>query len=255
MDSKCLYRILFQNNQISMMLIDSSTGRIVEVNQAAINFYGYTADQFQEMSITDINIMDANQIRKEMDKANRGDNKYFRFTHKLANNEYRQVEVYSIRVEIDNKELLFSTIYDISDKVEQELMLDTLFFNSPYAVVTLSGNKEIVNINQNFANLFQYSLDEVKGGMLKDFISPFENSEEIDNNLNLILKGEILKQEAIRKNKNGDLINVEILGYPIINQNTIKGFYIIYIDNTEKKFTKINCTFLERYYKILLRAL
>ena len=44
-----------------------------------------------------------------------------------------------------------------------------------------------------------------------------------------------MKQESIRRRKDGKLIHVEILGYPVINRQSIIGVYVIYQDISDKK--------------------
>jgi diguanylate cyclase (GGDEF)-like protein/PAS domain S-box-containing protein len=230
-----LYRMLFENHYSVMMLINPDTGNIEEANQSAIKYYGYSKEKLLTMRIQDINILSDDQIREEMNSARTEKRTYFQFTHRLADGELREVEVHSFPIEIEKRKLLFSIVHDISDKVHQKLMYDKLFFDSPEAVVVLDKNQKIVSINKNFTNLFQYTLEEVKGKTVSSVVSTFESRAQIDNNLQLIYQGEIVKQEGRRKRKDGKLIEVEILAYPIINHQVIIGVYIIYIDISGKK--------------------
>jgi diguanylate cyclase (GGDEF)-like protein/PAS domain S-box-containing protein len=230
-----IYRMLFENHNGIMMLIDSDAGNIVEVNQAAIKYYGYTKDQLLNMKIQDINTLSESQIDKEIRRANAERRNYFQFIHRLANNEKREVEVYSFPIEVEKRKLLFSIIHDVSEKLNQKLMFDTLFFDSPYGVVILDKEQKIVNVNKNFSDLFQYSLEEVKGKAINNLVDTTGSRTQIDGNIQLIYRGEIIKQEGVRRRKDGRLIEVEILAYPVINHQEIIGVYIIYIDISHKK--------------------
>lgn len=235
MDKDYLYKVLFHKNQSIMLLINPENGYIVDANQSAIDFYGYSREKFQTMGIYDINVLYIEEIKEQMNIAF-GENKVcFQFIHKLANGDEKQVEVTSLPVEINNKKLLFSTIHDISDKVNSKLMLDSLFSNSPYAVVFLNKDQKIVNINHNFINLFKYNLEEVKGHSIQDFISIDNGLHLLDKNLKLAYQGKIVNQEGVRKSKDGKLVDVEIMVYPIINNNKIVNVCIIYIDISKKK--------------------
>ncbi len=230
-----LYRMLFENHDTAMMVIDPDTGRILEANRAAIQYYGYAKDQLLAMTIKDINILRSEQVVQEMLRAKSERRNYFQFIHRLANGEQRDVEVYSFPIRVDEKVLLFSIIHDVSEKLHKELMFHTLFFNSPYAVVILNREQKIVNVNKNFTHVFQHELDEVKGKNINQLLSSSENKTEIDQNLQLVYQGEIVKQESIRRRKDGKLIHVEILGYPVINRQSIIGVYVIYQDISDKK--------------------
>lgn len=132
-----------------------------------------------------------------------------------------------------DKEVYFDT--NVGAYYEQKLMYESLFFNSPYGVVILDKNKKIVSINKNFTKIFQFSLDDVKGKTITQLICPTECNDQMDNNLELIYTGEIVNQESRRKRKDEQLIDVEILAYPVINNHNIIGVYLIYTDITHKK--------------------
>jgi len=53
-ESEAKYRYLFANNPQPMWIIDSDTLAFLEVNQAAINHYGYSREEFLTMTIKDI---------------------------------------------------------------------------------------------------------------------------------------------------------------------------------------------------------
>ncbi|NLY46713.1 MAG: EAL domain-containing protein [Tissierella sp.] len=235
MDKDYLYQVLFHNNQSIMLLIDPESGNIVDANQSAIDYYGYSREEFQNMEIQDINVLYIEEIKEQMNTLY-GENKVnFQFIHKLANNEEREVEVSILPVEFNNKKLLFSTIHDITDKVSSKLMLNSFFSNSPYAVVILNKDQKIVNINNNFTNLFKYNLEELKGHSIQNFISMDNGLHILDKNLLLAYQGKIVNQEGVRKSKDGQLVDVEILVYPIINNGKIVNVCITYIDISQKK--------------------
>lgn len=48
------YRTLFENNPAPMMIYDISTLQILEVNDAAVTHYGYSAEEFGQLTILDI---------------------------------------------------------------------------------------------------------------------------------------------------------------------------------------------------------
>lgn len=231
------YKLDFEelNHNIIMLLIEPDTGNIVEANQAAINYYGYSKDKLLSMQIQEINVLGESLTKEEMTRAKTEKVNYFLFVHRLANNELREVEVNSFPIETENGKLLFSIIHDISDKAEQKLMFDALFFDSPYGVAILDKYKKIVNINRSFTKLFQYSQEEVRGQKISNLVSSYENINNVNSNVNSIYKREIIKQEGLRKRKDGTLIEVEVLAYPILNQQSIIGVYVIYIDISKKK--------------------
>jgi two-component system cell cycle sensor histidine kinase/response regulator CckA len=52
------FRLLFEDHPQPMWVMDGSTGNFLEVNSAATRLYGYSAEQFREMSLTDLGAAD-----------------------------------------------------------------------------------------------------------------------------------------------------------------------------------------------------
>ncbi len=229
-----LYHLIFEKSNSMMLLINPDTGAIVDANSAAVTYYGYTKEVLISMRIHDINTLSQEQIDKEMYLAKAEKRNYFNFVHQLSCGECREVEVHSTPIDTDNGTLLCYIIYDASDKRYQKLMYDTLFFYSPYAVVLLDAEQKVIKINDNFTGLFYYEAKELVGKSLSHMVASAENINQIDQNIKMIYEGLVVKQEGRRKRKDGKLIDVEILIYPLIHHNDILGAYIIYIDISQK---------------------
>ena len=115
---------LFTDNGSVKLLIDIDTGKIVDANKSAQDYYGYTKDQFLSMKIQDINILPEDEIRKEMLLAEREERNYFLFKHRLASGEIRDVEVYSYPSIQNGENMLYSVVHDITDKVALQNALE-----------------------------------------------------------------------------------------------------------------------------------
>ena len=57
LSSERRYRSLFENHHVIMLLIDPETGRIVDANPAAANFYGWSRDELKKKFIFEINVL------------------------------------------------------------------------------------------------------------------------------------------------------------------------------------------------------
>ncbi|WP_319470644.1 PAS domain S-box protein [uncultured Pseudodesulfovibrio sp.] len=114
------YRAFFENNHAIMLLVAPETGRIEDANPAACAFYGYSQKEMQQMVISDINTLDELKIFQEMAKARDEKRSYFVFKHRLANGSIRDVEVYSGPIMVNGRQLLYSVIHDITQRVAME---------------------------------------------------------------------------------------------------------------------------------------
>ncbi|MDR9426054.1 MAG: EAL domain-containing protein [Marinobacter sp.] len=105
---------VFMEFGIPMLLIEPDSGRIVEANAAAADFYGYPVAAFEQMQIQQINTFTEEQVAEERQLAQQQGRNYFIFRHRLADGEVRTVEVHSRPYEFDGRRLLFSVINDIT---------------------------------------------------------------------------------------------------------------------------------------------
>lgn len=116
-----------------------------------------------------------------------------------------------------------------------ETFFTQLFDNVPMAVVMLDATGHVELVNRGFTKMFGYALNELKGKNLNDFIVPAElHNEGIDIN-NLIKSNRVIRIEAVRKSKDGRLVNVLLYGMPVWMEEKIIGIYGVYVDITERK--------------------
>ena len=122
-ESEARYRSLFQNKHTVMLIVDPDDGRIVDVNPAAVTYYGWQYDELCQMNISQINMLTKAEIQAEMQLARNEKRNYFLFCHRLANGSVRDVEVYSGPIMLEKKSLLYSIINDITERKQAELEL------------------------------------------------------------------------------------------------------------------------------------
>ena len=154
-ESEQRYSSLFKNNHSVMLLIDPESADIVEANPAACSFYGWSQEELTSMKITDINMLPNEQTFQEIEQAKSESRYHFFFRHRLANEEIRDVEVYSGPISLHGKELLYSIIHDITERKRTEeekkkLEGQLLQTKKLEAISTLSGG-----VAQELSNLFQ----------------------------------------------------------------------------------------------------
>jgi len=119
-ESEERYRSLFKNNHSVMLLIDPENADIIDVNPAAISFYGWSYEELTGKKITNINMLTEEQVFQEIEKAKTEQRRKFYFQHCLASGEIRDVEVYSGSIKLHDRELLYSIIHDITDRKQAE---------------------------------------------------------------------------------------------------------------------------------------
>lgn len=125
------YRQLFEDHAAVKLLVDPDDGRILDANQAAAIFYGWSCDELRRMRITQINTLSPEELRAEMAKARSLKRYHFEFKHRRADGAVRDVAVFSSPTLVDGRALLHSIIFDITEQKqaesEQERLTDQLF--------------------------------------------------------------------------------------------------------------------------------
>ena len=116
-ESEKRYKSLFYDNKSIMLLIDPDSLCIIDANQSALDYYGYKREELASKKISDINVLPENEVLQEMSAALAEKRNYFQFKHRLASNEIRDVQVYSGKIVLNDKELLYSIVHDNTDEV------------------------------------------------------------------------------------------------------------------------------------------
>jgi len=120
------YDSLFENNHAVMLLIDPESGKIYDSNPAAVRFYGWTREEIRRMKISEINTLSIEEIKAEMNLAVELKRNHFHFKHRLADGSVRDVEVYSGPIVVKGKHLLYSIVYDITERLIAEDKIKSL---------------------------------------------------------------------------------------------------------------------------------
>ncbi len=121
-ESESRFRKLFQEHSAIMMVIEPDTGRIVDANFAAASFYGWSVKELRRMYVQEINTLPPEEVKKEMEKSSSLLQNYFLFRHRRADGSIRDVDVFSNKVNVAGKALLYSIIHDVTERMRYEFL-------------------------------------------------------------------------------------------------------------------------------------
>ncbi len=108
-----------------------------------------------------------------------------------------------------------------------------LVFNSPVAVVTLDTRHNVVEANPAFERLFGYAESEVVGRNLDDLITTEETRRDAVAFTQQALHQKPVQVISRRRRKDGTMVDVEVLGVPVIVDGEPLGLMAMYHDLTE----------------------
>jgi len=133
-------------------------------------------------------------------------------------------------------------VRDITERkqIEEALNLQRAYFqqlydNSPDAINMVDTNDRVVQANKGFETLFGYPAEEIKGRLTNELIIPEDRAEEASALSRTLLDGEVIRTETVRRHKDGSLVDVSAVSYPIRFDDKLVGAYVIYSDITERK--------------------
>ncbi len=114
----------------------------------------------------------------------------------------------------------------------QKQYFETLVQNSPVAIVTLDPDHNIVSCNPAFERLFGYTQDEAVGRPLDDLITTEATRSEAVAYTRTALDRAV-HGIGRRQRKDGTLVDVEVLGVPVVMGGERVGLMGLYHDVTE----------------------
>jgi len=158
------YRQMFESNMAIKLVIDPINFTIEDANLAAEKFYGYTIQQLQGMDLARINILTRDKLNTLIQQTREQNLGFYSCPHRLSNGEVRFVEVRDGPMEIDNKQLFYSIIHDVTTSKEAEnqvLVASKMFDHSTDAVMLINDNNQVVSVNYAFTQITGFQQSEI----------------------------------------------------------------------------------------------
>ena len=258
------FRALIENSSDMVALLDKE-GIFLYASPSTEKILGYNVEkEYEGKSIFDfIHSSDSEFTKKNLSEVaeQTGSKVTFEFRYLAKNGQWIWLE--GVAANMMDEQSINSIVLNYRDiterkEAEEELKLQKSYFqqlfeNSPEGIVILDNHDRVVNANRGFEKLFRYSLDEIKGKTLSSFLVPQNLAEQASQISLFVLKGEIINRETIRKRKDGSIVDVSILGYPINLENNQIGVYGIYRDISERKETEKALRNSEERYKAFVK--
>ncbi len=116
------FKNLFNKNKSILMLIDPKTNKIVDVNDRSTEIYGYSKEEFRNLDIGELNTLSKEDLLEKIEIAKTKDSAFFSFQHIKKSGEIFDVEVNTGPIMLENKEYLYSSITDVTEKKTSQRM-------------------------------------------------------------------------------------------------------------------------------------
>ncbi len=225
-----MYRQMFERTTAIKLLIDPSTGDIVDVNDAACVFYGYPEDKLRKMKVTQINRSSVTVVRRSMAKVLTDGKGTFSFKHMLASGDIRDVVAHCGAVQIDGQDYIHSVIFDVTERnaYEHELehvnvelsaerqRLNEIIWGTNVGTWEWYVQTDELHLNERWAEIIGYNLAEL-GDTMMDTWAKFCHPEDLaqaNEQLQRVFDRELgyFEYECRLRHKNGDWVWVSNRG-------------------------------------------
>lgn len=219
---------------------------MVEISNKCIELTGYDANEFLKGEINYVDLIleeDKEKVRSQINDAIKF-NKPYQITYRIRtkDGQIKWVWEQGVAIQEENNLFLEGYIFDITERVHAEEQLEIqreffkqLFENSPIAIVILDRDDKIIDVNKAFEDLFYFKREEIKNLTLNQVIVPPDKKSEGLLLSNKVLSDEIIMTETQRMRKDGSLVDVLVIGYPILHKGERVGIFGLYKDITQQK--------------------
>lgn len=240
---KMTFESLFRNSNDAIVRIDINQ-RVLDINERFEILFGYDLSEIK------------GQLVDRLISSSKRLNESVSLTKELLTGEKIKVEgvrygkngkprifiVQGVPIIVDNEVIGGYGIYtDITEskkaekKIEaQKVIFEALFKNSSDAIVRFDSRHCIIDINENFTQLFKYSIDEIRGKRIDEVVNKTDMKDPV-RLTHLLLQGETFMLEGERYDKYDEKVEVSIKGVPIIAGGKVIGGYGIYSDISARK--------------------
>ena len=233
------FKSFFYNLPLPSFIVDIESGRFMDANDAAAQFYGYSRDELLNMSVAEINVSNTPQelkIFRRTTAAKGGGTTTFK--HKLKNGEIKIVQPHMAIITLNNKQCLLTIILDITEKVANEKWMHILYMaieNSPDWMIVTDNLGNITYANKGVEDISGYKKDELIGKKPSIFKPELLDPEFYKTFWNTINAGEVFKGILINRKKTGELFTLSTTVVPVKKDFKVINFVAIAKDITQEK--------------------
>jgi two-component system, cell cycle sensor histidine kinase and response regulator CckA len=237
------FQLLFSRNPYPMYVFDRETLCFLEVNAAATKQYGYSRKEFLAMRLTDIRpTEDVPRLRKALAKTDGSLTFQGYWRHIGKNGRSFEVEVTTQGISFAGRDAMLTVSHDISARrateekaAEHATYLQALMENTPLAIVVLDLERHVRMCNPAFAHLFGYHAEDIAGTKIESVLAHAGGSSELSQLIKHATAGETKRAETKQRRSDGALLDVQIIGVPLIRDGKSIGAVGIFEDVTERR--------------------
>ncbi|MDZ4072592.1 MAG: PAS domain S-box protein [Sediminibacterium sp.] len=242
------YKYLFDNNPAPMFIWDFETKQILDCNDAALLKYGYSRDEFLQLTILDIrpvedidrilSVTSSEEIYTNYGKSLHADT----WRHLKKNGEIMDVEITGHILDFKGRKAALVLIHDVTEqkRADAQLQLSEQRFKSLIqdgsdliGILDITGNYSYVSPTS--VSVLGIEPSEFIGKNAFDFIHPDDKEEVISQFSRLVTDKRISIPPFRFKNKDGEWRWIETVVTNLLDDPAIMGIVANSRDVTDKE--------------------
>ena len=258
--NKNIYREIFNLALAPILLIDSEIGKILEMNNAALELYGYNQDEISKLYLNDLSL--------EPEKTNKSIQIEEQFVP-IRYNKKKDGSIFPVELIVryfnsGGKKLHITSVKDISERIkikseleEQKGFLNNVIESSPNYIYVKDNKNRFILTNRLFTDMLGFSHEEIIGKTVFDIFEDKDIAQMMYDDDLAILSG---KEKSIEKeepyfDKEGKAGWVFTVKRPLKNRHgQITNIIGISVDITERFNTEKALAENEKNYRTLINS-
>jgi Amt family ammonium transporter len=232
-------RELFDNSLDPIVIVDNH-GTVVDANKSFESVFGYPRFESVGKNIDELVVpLEYREEARELFSKVLGQEKMETYVRRVTKAGVL-LDIYAVAypVVIDRKTTGNYVIYkDVSKEKqtqqllrEKEQFFEQLFNRSLFPIAILDNQERVMDANPEFVRLFGYSRAEIVGACINDLVVPEGYDDEAFRFRDTILDKNSMAARTKRRNRSGELMDVEAVGNPVVIDGAVVGMFAMYRD-------------------------
>jgi PAS domain S-box-containing protein len=243
------FKVLFDRSPLPKWLVEPETLRFLDVNEAALDHYGYSREEFLGMSVLDVRTPEAGQeLQATLSRPPHRPPERDSCQHRKKSGEVIDVELRSSEISFAGRRAWMTAILDISERKRTEDALhraaefdEAVRTNMGEGLYTEDAHGLVTSLNPAAEKMLGWKLEELRGRKMHDMTHykypdgrPYP-AEECAG-FQVLRSGQaVTNHDDVFVRKDGTFLDVVYSSAPLKAGAEIVGLVVVFRDVSERK--------------------